>query len=598
MKDKLKEIKTFMASIGQSFLIAFKTNHILTVLYIFLKVLMASFPILNLYVLNLILNEIVSGNADIQKLIYLIASLVAITVLSNILGSFLNLTNETMVRRIIKYNQMKYYERICAMPLSFLDSPEGRDIASSAANLLDNPAVVFQMCISIVSSLYAFFVAAAVLFRYNALYSVLLLILTLPVCITGYSQTALFNKFERKNMANNRYHSYYRWILTSRETAGDVRMYDLTDYMKEKYFAFLKKYLKERRQLQTSFLKLEFLFSLIKMLGILSFTGVLIFSAARNEITVGELTMYSGLAASLSGAFAGVVSTFDLLIGIAIWMGDGIKFYKVPCPDLNRNGKKLKDFESLEFRDVHFKYPQSDKYVLSGTSFVITKGQRISLVGINGAGKTTIVKLILGFYPATSGEILINGVPIEEYDIRSVRRHFSVLFQDFVKYPLTLRENVGLSDFERLGDDDGIMSAVARSGLSEDVEFESPDVYMSRQFDDNGIELSRGQWQKIALARAYFKDSDVLIFDEPSASLDPEAEDRIFRNFESISENRTGIMISHRISSAVNADKIIVLGNGVVEQSGTHSELMKQDGTYQKMYNLQKSKYFRSESDQ
>ena len=201
---------------------------------------------------------------------------------------------------------------------------------------------------------------------------------------------------------------------------------------------------------------------------------------------------------------------------------------------------------------------------------------------------------MLGLYEIESGEILINGYPMSDYNIIDVRRMFSALFQNFVQYPLSLRDNIALSDYDRASDDDAVISALKQSGVYDEMQEKLTnglDSFMTRQFDDNGTELSKGQWQKVALSRAYFKNADILIFDEPSAALDAEAEDRIFKNFEDISEGKTGIMISHRISAARMSNKIIVLDGGIITECGSHDELVEKNGLYAKLYNLQKEKY-------
>ena len=188
---------------------------------------------------------------------------------------------------------------------------------------------------------------------------------------------------------------------------------------------------------------------------------------------------------------------------------------------------------------------------------------------------------------------------MSDYDIKDVRKLFSALFQTFVQYPLTLRENIALSDLERLQNDEEIIEVLKQSGVYEDIKLKLEnglDSFMTRQFDDKGTELSKGQWQKVALSRAYFKNASIIIFDEPSAALDAEAEDRIFKNFEEISEGKTGIMISHRISSSRMSNKIIVLDGGKITEQGTHDELVAKDGLYAKLYNLQREKYTMQES--
>jgi len=333
---------------------------------------------------------------------------------------------------------------------------------------------------------------------------------------------------------------------------------------------------------------------LIKRSGEIAFTVFVIIQAVKGSVSLGSVALYIGFAVSAAATFEnGMYRAVSLyFIGIK-GLGRLFNFLAIPADNGSVICRPLNDFESLTFDNVYFKYPMTDKYVLKGASFTLNKGDKLSIIGVNGSGKTTIVKLMLGLYPVESGQILINGYPMSDYDIRDVRKLFSVLFQNFVQYPLTLRDNIALSDLSRRNKDEEIIEALKKSGAYEYInKFEKGlDSYMTRQFDDKGVEVSKGQWQRIALSRAYFKDEPIIIFDEPSAALDAEAEDKIFKNFEAISENKTGIMISHRISRARMSNKIIVLDNGQIVESGVHDELVRLNGLYARLYNLQMGKY-------
>jgi ABC-type multidrug transport system fused ATPase/permease subunit len=333
---------------------------------------------------------------------------------------------------------------------------------------------------------------------------------------------------------------------------------------------------------------------LVKRSGEIVFTFFVISKALAGDILVGDATLYIGFALQATMAFENV--TYILLtiyyIG-AKRLEKLIQFLAMPVEKQSGQVMPVEEFHSLTFEDVHFTYPLTDKPVLKGVSFSLKKGEKLSIVGINGSGKTTIVKLMLGLYTPQSGRIFINGRPMADYDIAEVRKQFSVLFQDFVRYPLTLRDNVAMSDISRIDDDEEIIAALKLSGIYDEYSKFSNglDTDMTRRFADEGVELSKGQWQKVALSRAYFKNAPIIILDEPSAALDAEAEDRIFRQFAEISGNRTGIIISHRISGSKLADKIIVLDDGKIVESGKHTDLISQDGLYAKLYNLQLQKY-------
>ena len=251
------------------------------------------------------------------------------------------------------------------------------------------------------------------------------------------------------------------------------------------------------------------------------------------------------------------------------------------------------DTFSIEFKNVTFRYPNTDAIVLDNLSFRIDAAEKAAIVGINGAGKSTIVKLLLRLYEPDSGEILIDGKNIKTYPLDAYRQKFSACFQDVSHYALTYAENIALSDIERISDADAIIDAAKESGLG-DIHTSFPEGLsnpMTRSFSDIGVELSGGQWQKVGIARAFFRNALFIVLDEPSSALDPKAESQIFNSFAKLCGNKSGILISHRLSSIMLVDKILFLENGRIKESGTHSELMRRNGTYAAMYNLQAEKY-------
>ena len=247
----------------------------------------------------------------------------------------------------------------------------------------------------------------------------------------------------------------------------------------------------------------------------------------------------------------------------------------------------------IEFCDVSFHYPNSGQNVLEHCSFKLRWDECVGLVGLNGSGKSTLVKLLCRFYDPTEGKILLDGVDYREYDIHALRALFGVLFQDYVKYSLSLRENVALADVTRMKDDASIINACRKSRASEFIESweKGLEENMTRRFDPEGRELSGGQWQRISLARAFFKDAPIVLLDEPSAALDPVAENTIFQDFYRLSKNKSSVLISHRLSNIVLADRILVLEDGHIIEQGSHEELMKRNGRYARLFSLQAQKY-------
>ncbi|MBQ8440795.1 MAG: ABC transporter ATP-binding protein, partial [Clostridia bacterium] len=253
---------------------------------------------------------------------------------------------------------------------------------------------------------------------------------------------------------------------------------------------------------------------------------------------------------------------------------------------------------TIVFEHVSFRYPGMERYVLRDINLTIRGGETVVLVGLNGAGKTTLIKLLTRLYDPTEGRILLDGKDLRDYDVKSLYAMFGIIFQDFGKYAVTVEENIRFGDIHKQADMEEVKLAAEQSAAKEYIEAlpEGYDTPLMRIFEPNGTELSIGQWQKLAVARAFYADSDILILDEPTASLDPMAEQEIFNQFDRLRADKTTIFVSHRLSSATVADQIVVLGNGGVLENGTHAELIEQRGAYYELFTTQAKRYVEGES--
>jgi len=588
-------MKLFMKSVGYSFRLIYRSSKWMILFYFALNLICTAFPLFSAFVLKYLIDILTADSPDMTIVILCVGLYIAALVILQGIRSARNILYDSVYKKAEHLYDCELSEKLEALPMSVIDTSEGQDLVDDVSNTKGTAIYSAFHIISIISLLYTFCVAFITLAAFNVGFSCLFIALTIPGIITDVVFTRKAESLRRKLAPDVRKFSYYRWMLTDEWPAQDVRMYDLTIPIKNRYDTEKDIYIRANKALDIKKLKASLLTEIIARSGEILFTVFVILQAMEGRLTVGNAVLYIQFAASIYHSFSEM--TLILVNGYVIttdMMGRLFEFYDMKCPCDSTGIRKLNDFESLVFDNVSFKYPTTESYVLNGASFVLNRGDKLSIVGVNGSGKSTIVKLMLGLYQIDSGKILINGYPMSDYDIKDVHRLFSVLFQDFVKYPLTLRDNIALSDYERAGNDAEIAKALEQSGvygeLQEKLE-DGLDSYMTRQFDDNGTELSRGQWQKVALSRAYFKNAPIIIFDEPSASLDAEAEDRIFKNFEAISDNRTGIMISHRISAAQMSNKILVLDDGKIAESGTHDELLAFGGLYSKLYNLQREKY-------
>jgi ABC-type multidrug transport system fused ATPase/permease subunit len=311
---------------------------------------------------------------------------------------------------------------------------------------------------------------------------------------------------------------------------------------------------------------------------------------------IGDYTLYTGALLSVSTCISALITTSAHIYEGTLFIDNLMQFLNEPqsvCDPTTPKQLPKRVGHTLELRDVSFRYPGSDKNVISHVNLKINAGERVVLVGLNGAGKTTLIKLITRLYDPTEGEILLDGVNIKEYPLADLYSMFGIIFQDFGKYSATVEENIRYGDLRKPHVEGDVQYAASQSAAAEYIEAltDGYNTPLTRVFEMNGTELSGGQWQKLAIARAFYADSDFLILDEPTAALDPLAEQEIYNQFAKLGENKTTIFVSHRLSSATTADQIIVLKNGELIENGVHSELMALKGDYYTLFTTQAERY-------
>lgn len=572
----------------------YRSSKYMILIYFLLSVISYTVPIINMYIFNLLVNALTDiseyGSAIIYYLVCYIASLLLIHTASRIISVVQNM----IANKADNQFNVDITNKLNGLPLSFIDTSQGKDTID---NVRYTGGILCNFTFSIINtllSIYRFIIIIVSLVIFNPVFTGVFLVLSIPgILLENYINNKT-DIWRINSVSDVRKFSYYRWMLTDPWPAKDVRMYDLTDPIKKRYNEEKRNYLKQKNKLLNKGVTLSAISIAIKYIGIVVFTMFLILSASNGKLTVGEVTMYIGYASISTISFEAILLYYlNYKSYISKYFIKYIEFLSIGFDNIAHNGKNFQvdAFKSITLNNVWFTYPTTDLPVLKGVSFTLNKGETLSLVGLNGAGKSTIIKLLLRLYQPDSGEILLNGQPYEKYDIKEIRKLFSVMFQSFVEYPLTLRENIVLSDLSDKYNDDRIIRILRECGAWNDKFNDGLDTNMSREFSDTGVELSKGQWQKIALARTYYKNSPIIIFDEPSSAIDAEAEDKIFTEFNKLADNKTGIMISHRISSAKTSNKIIVLNDGKVEENGTHETLIKTNGLYAKLFNMQKEKY-------
>jgi ATP-binding cassette, subfamily B, bacterial len=387
---------------------------------------------------------------------------------------------------------------------------------------------------------------------------------------------------------------YLRVLGGSKESAKELKLFGLGPYLVERFTRLAMRLHKETARLARRRL---FVGSLLTLLGTLGYYGTyafVIYETVAGVLTIGTLTFLAGAIAGASSNIQQVFSTFSTIADQALFVGDLLDFFAVKPAVLSKPGalpvpRPIR--QGFEFRNVSFAYPNGRR-VLHSVNFKLAPGERIALVGENGQGKTTIVKLLTRLYDPSEGQILLDGIDLREYDQEDLWREIGVIFQDFMRYDLTASENIATGRIEERGNIFRIRSAAQKS-LAEEVIRKLPKGYEQQlgcRFD-GGTDLSGGEWQKLALARAYLREAQVLVLDEPTASLDAKSEHEVFERFAELTRGKMSMLISHRFSTVRMADRIFVLQDGRIAEEGPHDQLMASGGRYAEMFELQAASY-------
>ena len=498
-----------------------------------------------------------------------------------------------------KYNDaIDYYldnvmiDKVSSVDLAFFDSSDLNDKLNNSWSLIYST----KNMVTFIFDMFQKAIRLAISFSLMITLSLWLIPFVIVFCIPSVISDGLVNnldyQFEKEYAKSRRKLEYYKDLFFE-GARSEVRLYHLSEYFSNLYKLVWNQW---DKAIHSKNIKV----CIVNMISLILLTVneiiIYVLSVARliaGKIEVGDVAYYVSLLAQFRGDFTSLCYRINTFSKNSKELSDVRTFVEMK-PLLEKGGTKVPTANpKIEFNNVSFRYPNAEKNVLDHCSFVINPGETVGLVGLNGSGKSTIVKLLCRFYDPSEGEILIDGIDSREYDIVKLRSLFAALFQDYVKYSFNLRENIALSDLSRIEDDAAIKQACDISNVSDFTKNwdNGVDENLTRRFDKTGKELSGGQWQRVALARAFFRNASIILLDEPSAALDPLAEHQIFEDFSKISKGKSAILISHRLSSITLADKILVLEDGHIIEQGTHRDLIEKNGRYAYLFNLQASKY-------
>ena len=489
------------------------------------------------------------------------------------------------------------------------DEPEYYDRYENARrNAYVMGTAVWNM-IDMCSTAVSFLGACGILATLQPFLAVLYAAVSIPTVFHDYRYTRRLYDLECENVDNGRKRNYLYQLATERRYAQELRLFQIGSGILARYERLWREFFTEKKKLQKNHTWKNMLLSLPPELCTAAVLGFTAWKIIHGESTVGDFSLYLGAVSQLVSSTYIMISSLASIRENQLRIENVRSFLEEPEEPCREGGRILAGAASICFYHVSFRYPGTDRLVLEDVSFTIAPGERAALVGTNGSGKSTIIKLMLRFYDVTEGQILYNGIPIQEYTRDSIRKSFSVLFQDFASYAFTVRENIRIretlgketqeldADRQRAGRDVRYEKALQHSGMKEILGKlpRGDETYVSRVFEKNGEEFSKGQYQKLALARALYQDAYMVLLDEPSAALDPRAEYEIFQAMDRYCRGKTLLFITHRLDHVGFADRILYLENGRLLEEGIEKELLNKNGSYARLRKYGNS--FRSSSE-
>ncbi len=458
------------------------------------------------------------------------------------------------------------------------------------------PVQILNSALNIVSTTISIVSYVIVLVQISTVAPLLVGILALPYAIVNYVYRKKTVKYMYRRSKARRQMNYYSSSVVNKDMVKEMRLLGIADDFEKRYDEVFKDYFKGLKRLILEEGAWNVAFGLLRIVsscGLFYFVATLVIN---DRIQIGDYSFYTGAVSAIGmGITTFITGTASVYEG-TLFIDNLISFMKHESSIVTPSEAVIPQAgisHTIEFKNVSFKYPGSDKFVLKNFNFILKSGETVALVGLNGAGKTTIIKLLTRLYDPTEGTVLLDGQDIRNYDIKELYNLFGIVFQDFGRYAVSVKENIAFGKLNKELDDKAVIDAAVQSNAFEYIEglpqkFDTP---LMRIFEEEGTELSVGQWQKLAVARAFYSDADILILDEPTASLDALAEQEIFRQFDKLRKGKTTLFVSHRLSSAVDADRIVVIKNGKIIEEGNHRELMMKKGEYETMFSAQAEKY-------
>jgi len=575
------------------------TSRLLTISTVILRLIVAFIPLAQLWIGKLIIDQVVRAvtgrSTNHHQVWVLLAAEIVLVVLNDFLSRAATLCDSLLGDKFTNHVSLRLMEHASKLDLVSFEDPvfydkleRARRQTTARLGMLAGLATMGQQAITLLS-------LSAAIVAFSPWFLVLLLAAMIPSFLGEARFAMLAYSVLFRWTPERRELDYLRLLGASNQSAKEVKIFGLGPHLIQRSRDLFERFYAENKSLAIRRAVYGGLLNLLPFAGYYVAYAVILIRTLAGVLTIGDLTFLAGAFSRSRLLIESLFGSVNNIAEQALYLKDLFDFFEtdpvivsppnaIPAPRPIRSG--------FEFKNVSFAYPGASQRVLNGVSFRFDAGERIALIGENGAGKTTLVKLLARLYDPTGGQILLDGVDLREYDVDDLRAQIGVIFQDYMRYDMLVRDNIGFGRIENLTDQDRIERS-ARKSLADVLIRQLPKEYnqmLGRRFEE-GVDLSTGQWQKVALARAYMRDAQVLILDEPTASLDARAEFEVFQRFADLTRDRMAILISHRFSTVRMADRILVLADGEVIEQGTHQQLVALGGHYAELFELQAAGY-------
>lgn len=581
--SEVKEMLSSLKVIPKSIKIFFQASKLIFVLTIIINIIAGIVPVLSVNIFGSLINAI--SAKDLNLSLRILAIYIGISFVSGMIISFKTFLF-TKFQFLLDYELINRLLDKCA--IMSLEEFENSDIQDQLQHILSQvgfrPYNIFTTTLTLVTSITTILSSVYIMLMWRPLSVFLIIVPAFAFSIFYLSISKREFQTEERNAKKARSIWYYEFLLTKDQSFKEVKIFNLARHIIKRHNDLKQSVINENLYNTRVRLIISVVFDFVDQICMAVLMILIIFSVIAGEILIGNAVALLRIINMMFDSFNSIMNIIYSINQNSLYMSKLINFLNKPGNGNSEETYKLNDLNQIEINNLTFAYPETDKIVLQNINIKINKNQRVALFGRNGSGKSTLIKLLLGYYLVEDDMIKMNGVPLNKVNIDSLHKLTGILFQDYCKYELSVKDNVGFGNIDEIDNEAQIRESLEEAG----IDFLPPDLnqQLGKWFSD-GTQLSGGQWQRVALARCFFKKAQMYILDEPNAALDKMGEKKIMNTFFELTKNKIGVFISHKIAHVMLADKIIYLDEGKIVAEGTHEELLKTCPSYKEIYDLE-----------